>query len=300
MRSARRTAANPVATLLAVAVAVLAALASTASGASASGWGDGRKARGATPVSAAGVPWTFDGQSCRLISTASPGALVGGDTCGGVRPGAPVLTPVGQCTLNFLWRGSDGHDYIGTAGHCLLEGSSRTQAVFRPGDGPPARDAVGHRIGEFAYAVLDPVGDFALIRLDPGVGASPEICRFGGPTAMDVGPIGPLTPLHHVGRGTLTGGLVPARTQLAVEGGDIRVVTGLGVASAGDSGSPLVDLAGRAVGVVVATGPSLPLAPTGLFVFSMRIAPEMGRAAEAMDVAFDLVTAPLAPAVLQP
>ncbi len=299
MRSTRRTGANPAAIVLTVAVvvAVMAALGSVAP-AAASGWGDGPKTRG-TPSR---VSWTFEGQSCRLISTAaaSPGALVGGDTCGGVRPGAPVLTPVGQCTLNFLWRGSDGHDYIGTAGHCLLEGSSRTQAVFAPGDGPSARDAAGHRIGEFAYAVLDPVGDFALIRLDPDVEASPEICRFGGPTGMDVGPIGPLTPLHHVGRGTLTGGLVPARTQLAVEGGDIRVVTGLGVASAGDSGSPLVDLAGRAVGVVVATGPSLPLAPTGLFVFSMRIAPEMGRAAKAMDVAFDLVTAPLAPAVLQP
>ena len=299
MRSTGRAGANRAAIVLAVTVAVLAALGSP-SPAAASGWGEGPKARSAAPVSPAGVPWTFEGQSCRLISTASPGALVGGDTCSGVRPGAPVLTPVGQCTLNFLWRGSDGHDYIGTAGHCLLEGSSRTQAVFGAGDGPPARDAAGHRIGEFAYAVLDPVGDFALIRLDPGVGASPEICRFGGPTGMDVGPIGPLSPLHHVGRGTLTGGLVPARTQLAVEGGDIRVVTGLGVASAGDSGSPLVDLAGRAVGVVVATGPSLPLAPTGLFVFSMRIAPEMGRAAEAMDVAFDLVTAPLVPAVLQP
>jgi hypothetical protein len=211
-----------------------------------------------------------------------------------------VLTPVGQCTLNFLWRGTDGRDYIGTAGHCLLEGTNRTQAVFGPGEGPPARDAAGHRIGEFAYAVLDEVGDFALIRLDPDVDASPEICRFGGPTGLDVGPIAALTPLHHVGRGTLTGGLVPARTQLTVEGGDIRVVTGVGVASAGDSGSPLVDLDGRAVGVVVATGPSLPLAPTGLLVFSMRIAPEMGRAAKAMGVAFDLVTAALAPAVLQP
>ncbi|MEA2828694.1 MAG: hypothetical protein QOG43_3133 [Actinomycetota bacterium] len=293
---ARRAGANRTAILFAVAAIAVAALASAAPASAASGAGV-PKGRGASP---AGVPWAFEGQSCRLLSTASPRALVGGDTCGGVRPGAPVLTPVGQCTLNFLWRGSDGRDYIGTAGHCLLEGTSRTQAVFGPGDGPPARDAAGHRIGEFAYAVLDDVGDFALIRLDPNVGASPEICRFGGPTGIDVGPIASLTPLHHVGRGTLTGGLVPARTQLAVEGDDIRVVTGLGVASAGDSGSPLVDLDGRAVGLVVATGPALPLAPTGLFVFSMRIAPEMGRASRAMGVAFDLVTAPLAPAVLQP
>ncbi len=246
------------------------------------------------------VAWNFAGHDCRLVSTASPAALNGTEPCGGIRPGAPVLTPVGQCTLNFLWRGSDGRDYIGTAGHCLLEGTSHTQVVFEPGDGPLARDGAGHPIGEFAYAALDAVGDFALIRLAPDVKANPEACRFGGPTGMDIGAIPPLTPLNHVGRGSLTGSLVPARTQLAVDGGDIRVLTGLGVASPGDSGSPVLGLDGRAVGVVVATGPSLPFAPTGLFVFSMRIAPEMGRASKAMAIAFDLVTAPVAANVLQP
>jgi len=196
---------------------------------------------------------------------------------------------VGQCTLNFLWRGSDGRDYIGTAGHCLLEGSNQAQAVFRPGEGPQARDGTGRPIGEFAYAALDDVSDFALIRLDPGVIASPDICSFGGPTGLDIGPISSLTPLQHVGRGSVTGSLVPARTQLAIDGGDIRVLTGLGVASPGDSGSPVVGLDGRAVGVVVATGPVLPLGPAGLLVFSVRIAPEMGRAGRAMGLAFDLV-----------
>jgi len=261
----------------------------------------------ASPVAASvptngsrGPAWAFDGRPCRLVPTASPVALDGSEACGGVRPGSPVLTPVGQCTLNFLWRGSDGDAYIGTAGHCLLEGTDRTEAVYGPGDGPQARDAAGHPIGEFAYAALDSVGDFALIRLYPDVQASPEICRFGGPTGMDAGALPPLTPLHHVGRGSLTGSLVPARTQLVVDGSDIRMVTGLGVASAGDSGSPVLSLDGRAVGVVVATGPALPLAPTGLFVFSVRIAPEMGRASAAMGVAFDLVTAPLGQGVLQP
>lgn len=259
---------------------------------------------GAAPAPGPGGPsWSFAGQPCRLLPTtptATPAALDGSEACGGIRPGAPVLTPVGQCTLNFLWRGTDGRDYIGTAGHCVLEGTNLTQAVYPLGGGPPARDSSGHPIGEFAYAALDDVGDFALVRLHPGVKASPEICRFGGPTGMAIGVIPPLTPLHHVGRGSLTGSLVPARTQLAVDGDDIRVLTGLGVASAGDSGSPVLALDGQAVGVVVATGPALPLAPTGLLVFSMRIAPEMGRAAEAMGIAFDLVTAPLGAGVLLP
>ncbi len=285
--------------VLAAACLLALGVAAGAPGVAAASWTDPPTTQ--SEAGSKGRSWTLFGQSCRLLPTTStPAALDGSEACGGIRPGSPVLTPVGQCTLNFLWKGSDGRSYIGTAGHCLLEGSSQTQAVFAPGQGPAARDGSGHRIGEFAYGALDEVADFALIRLDPGVPASPEICRFGGPTGMAVGPVPALTPLHHVGRGSLTGSLVPARTQLAVDGDDIRVLTGLGVASAGDSGSPVVSLDGKAVGVVVATGPALPLAPTGLLVFSMRIAPEMGRASAAMGIAFELVTSPLTGGVLQP
>ena len=47
-------------------------------------------------------------------------APVGATACPGVRPGAIVDTDVGQCTLNFVFNGSDGRTYIGTAGHCIL------------------------------------------------------------------------------------------------------------------------------------------------------------------------------------
>ena len=49
---------------------------------------------------------------------------------------------------------------------------------------PRGQDAVASAIGEFAYAVLEDPKDFALIRLDPGVEASPEMCHFGGPTGI--------------------------------------------------------------------------------------------------------------------
>jgi SAM-dependent MidA family methyltransferase len=42
----------------------------------------------------------------------------------------------------------------------------------------------GNRIGEFAYAILQDPKDFALIRLDPGVAANPQMCHFGGPTGV--------------------------------------------------------------------------------------------------------------------
>src|SRR6266566_5910847 len=66
-----------------------------------------------TPTSSAN--WTLGGVPCTLIPVPAAAPL-GTGTCPGVRPGAIVLTDVGQCTLNFLFLGSDGASYIGTAG----------------------------------------------------------------------------------------------------------------------------------------------------------------------------------------
>jgi hypothetical protein len=69
-----------------------------------------------------------------------------------------VQSDVGQCTFNFLFTGSDGSRYIGTAGHCILGespiGGDVGEQSWARGTGPVARDASGNRIGEFAYAIL--------------------------------------------------------------------------------------------------------------------------------------------------
>src|SRR5206468_9270960 len=120
--------------------------------------------------------WTLGGQPTILITvpTATP---IGIASCPGVRPGAIVRTDKGQCTFNFLFIGSDGRRYIGTAGHCIL-GDSLTSGdvgefAWAPGSGPAARDGGDNQIGEFAYAVLQDPKDFALIRLDDVVSPSP-------------------------------------------------------------------------------------------------------------------------------
>src|SRR3979490_3131285 len=138
------------------------------------------------PEPASSTNWTLSGVPCSLIPVPAAAPL-GTGTCPGVRPGAIVRSDVGQCTLNFLFLGSDGVSYIGTAGHCILGTSPFGGDVGGmsgdPGTGPVARDDGGNRIGEFAYAILQDPKDFSLIRLDPEVQASAGMCHFGGPTA---------------------------------------------------------------------------------------------------------------------
>src|SRR5258708_3051634 len=139
-----------------------------------------------TPTSSA--KWTLGGVPCTLIPVPAAAPL-GTGTCPGVRPGAIVRSDVGQCTLNFLFQGSDGSRYIGTAGHCILGtspiGGDVGEMAWAPGTGPVARDAGGNPIGEFAYAILQDPKDFSLIRLDPLVEASAAMRPFGGPTPVN-------------------------------------------------------------------------------------------------------------------
>src|SRR5207247_3788032 len=146
------------------------------------------------PVLSDSTNWTLGGVPCTLIPVPAA-APFGTGTCPGVRPGAIVLTDVGQCTLNFLVQGSDGSRSIGTAGHGILGtspiGGDVGEMAWAPGTGPVARDADGNPIGEFAYAILQDPKDFSLIRLDPLVEANPAMCHFGGPPAVNNANPGP-------------------------------------------------------------------------------------------------------------
>jgi hypothetical protein len=157
-----------------------------------------------------------------------------------------------------MFTAADGGRYIGTAGHCILGdspfGGDVGEESWAPGSGPVARDANGDRIGEFAYAILQDPKDFALIRLDPGVNASPEMCHFGGPTGTnDDRPASPVV-LNHFGNGVGVGDVVPARSALAIGMPDPDHVYAQGAVVPGDSGSGTISSDGRAVGVIVTTG----------------------------------------------
>lgn len=247
--------------------------------------------------------FTLGGQPCSLIAVpaADGAAPVATGTCPGVRPGGRVVTDIGLCTYNFLFSSPDGQRYIGTAGHCIL-GAGPTELdageqMWAAGAGPVAKDSAGNRVGEFAYAALESETerDFALIRVDPGVETSGEMCHFGGPTGVndDLSP-DPVV-VEYFGQGVGVGSTIPARSGAAVGLPDAHHVYANGIALPGDSGSAVNTSDGRALGVLVTTGfHGLGLSDNGVDFGTMgirRLSPLVSRASEVLGVPLQLVTA---------
>jgi hypothetical protein len=261
-------------------------------------------ATGETSAALRGVP-------CSLtpVPTAEEPAPVGPGPCPGIRPGGRVVTTIGDCTLNFLFRAPDGTRYIGTAGHCVdagpeytfdNQGNARFERVWARGTGPVAMDPAGRRFGEFAYVVKYDPKDFALIRLDPAAPASPEMCHFGAPHGFySTDTMRPLS-LRYYGNGQGIGDVTPARSAMALGTPNPDHLYAAGLAVPGDSGAGVMTADGLAVGVLVTTGYQLrdagepPGSTEGLDVGTMgitRLEPQLARASEKLGMTLELDTA---------
>lgn len=241
-----------------------------------------------------------------------------GERCEGLRPGAllvygPVPTPDGKnyCTFGFILRGTDGHRYATTAGHCLV--AHGEEQTWPQGSGVIAYTADGNRVGEFVYAIntreIVPPGlpanaDLAVIRLDRGVEADPEVCAFGGPTGIDDRIVTQPDPLEMRWFGsTPVGGrtpptvpgphawLVPARSGYSLGMPRETIVQVSGHASFLDSGGPVLGADGRAVGLVSGPLGDAEELPTdghaGTFIVT-RLTHQLERASEALGVRLSL------------
>jgi hypothetical protein len=233
---------------------------------------------------------------CRPIPV-SGSAVIGGGTCPGVRPGALVQTSIGYCTMNFLFTNPAGERFIGTAGHCILDENVGGETAWPGATGPGATafDGAGrsYPIGRFVYAVLRDPKDFALIKLSPGIAANPVMCHFGGPIGINTDLTDAATVLHHYGNGIGLASTVPARTEVATSMANADHVYAQGAAILGDSGSGVVDDAGRAVGVLVTVGghfggASVRGVDSG-FIGITRIGPQIDRASRLLRTRFALV-----------
>lgn len=214
---------------------------------------------------------------------------VGTTGCTGVRPGAVLLSGTERCSFGFLFQGSDRRRYIATAGHCAFAPDPTTDKtqVWKNG-GPVAKNENGKQVGRFVYATMaGEFADFALIRLDPGVAASPQMCHFGGPTKLTTEVHNRDVLVHHYGQGTGMDYL-PARSGEAFFGlYRADYVYFYGVSSEGDSGSPVTDDTGAAVGLI--TDLTTPF--TGN-VGVNRLAPHLAAAGKSLKIRLTLLTAP--------
>lgn len=214
---------------------------------------------------------------------------VGTSPCPGVRPGAHISTGKTGGTLNFVFRGSDGHRYIGTAGHLFADEQTLTWRK----DGPSVAIDDGTVIGKaaFAWNYGDRSADFALIRLARGVEVEASMCHWGGPTGINDDLSDDPTLLRLYGNGVGIGEAFPARTMVAPVTDDEDLVTAVGVAIFGDSGSPVISEDGRAMGVQFATG-FYQQGPGTVGVY--RLGPQVAEAERALGISIRLVKAPLA------
>ncbi|MHB8507734.1 MAG: chymotrypsin family serine protease [Candidatus Dormibacteria bacterium] len=253
-------------------------LALAPSGAMASG------ARNSALVTLTAVPTDAPAQCHRANFSAPPVGV--SETCTGVRPGAALNTSLTYCTWNFMWLGSDGATYMGTAGHCILEGTGVEERAWPRGGGPVVSDGPGNRVGEFAYAILtaDHRYDFGLVRIDQGVEVSPSLCHFGGPVGQDDASTNGPVVLHQFGQGLVVGATVPARTYLATAITDPLETFANGVAAQGDSGSAVIEDDGRALGWIVTLGVGLNPGGDAGTIGIMRVAPHVARASSSLGI----------------
>ena len=210
--------------------------------------------------------------------------------CNGlVRPGVEIRTSTGGCTANFVFSGANGKRYLGTAGHCLLDGQGETTTFASP---TVQAYASGWRtIGRAAYAVLSDERDFALIELDPSVTAVAEMAHFGGPTGVYTGQSLAPEIVHHYGYGLVLGEVIPARTSIAPNTVGHYRVGAEGAVIFGDSGGPAITEDGRALGVIVTLG-HVGSASAGTVGIS-RLDVALSRAETWIGTSLTLQTAPL-------
>lgn len=233
------------------------------------------------------APPVVAAEVCGVVARANP---VGTTPCPGVRPGAEYRSGTERCTFAFLFQGSDRRRYAATAAHCAFPTEADATQTWRNGSGPAVTGPDGKRLGTFAYASMQgQFRDFALVRLDNGVASDPAMCHFGGPTAVNTTVSNADLLVHHYGQGT---GLdyVPARTGEMFFGlYRPDYVYFYGVASAGDSGGPVLAEDGSAIGVLT----ELTTPFTGN-VGVNRLAPNVADAEKALKIRLTLLTAPVA------
>ncbi|MEA3078461.1 MAG: Trypsin-like peptidase domain [Actinomycetota bacterium] len=168
-----------------------------------------------------------------------------------VQPGDEIITPVGGCTLNFVYDGTGkqaGKVFVGTAAHC----------VNKVGD-PIKLGATGETFGKAAFVGNqdNTADDYAFIqvltafvpRVNPAVKGSPAYPK--GVTTPTETATGDLVQLSGYGLGFGATQPTQERREAVLGYDDTSIYDVSGPIDWGDSGGPLVHIAtGKALGIV--------------------------------------------------
>lgn len=165
---------------------------------------------------------------------------------GTLRPGIRVATPFNTCTAGFVFNDTAGNLYLSTAGHCFGDAVDCQYG--------PAHRVTTEDVGEFGSKVAclrNGLGwDVALIRIDDNKTylVDSAMCAWAGPSlSTDARP----GEGFHYGHGQGYRHLEETRARsgriMAVDEGDFRMI---GLATNGDSGSPVRHANGAAIGIL--------------------------------------------------
>ena len=199
-----------------------------------------------------------------------------------ITPGTQMYTDGAQCTANFVFTDAQGRVYVGYAAHCAGKGAATdtngcetpsyplgTPVTFEEGGGLLTAGTVVGR-GRLAYSswlAMQRVGttrqavcqhnDFALVRVAPGSvdKVNPTVPHWGGPTGINTAGLNEGDSVYTYGSSGLRNGENGLSPKQGISTGDhpsgwghYFYTSNPGVP--GDSGSAILDGAGRAVGVL--------------------------------------------------
>lgn len=190
-----------------------------------------------------------------------------------IHPGVMTFTDGGQCTANFIF--SDGVDmFIGQAAHCSGTGAATDTNGCDAGSLPLGTEVeIGGATqpGTLAYSswiTMQAVGetdenacqynDFAQVRIDPADHGrvSPDIPVIGGPQGINTDGTATGESVYSYGNSSLRLGISQLSPKEGISlgtngGGWNHQVYTVTPGIPGDSGSPFIDDAGQALGVLV-------------------------------------------------
>ena len=205
-----------------------------------------------------------------------------------IHPGVQVFTNGSQCTANFVYFDGGGNVYLGQAAHCSSTGTNTDTNGCLTGSAPigtPVDVTGASRPGTLVYnswltmqasGETDPnlcaYNDLALVKIDPADAGkvNPSVPHWGGPTGLNTTGLTTLQQIYSYGNSELRGGVTQLSPKTGVSNGDTGAGWSHGTTMVtpgipGDSGSALLDSAGRATGVLSTLGISLPDGSTNNF-----------------------------------